>query len=385
MLVLIIYQTNNTINYHIYQLFNKKHSLQRYGKIQINSSDLIWEKYNAQTKLVNQTKIEIHPNELAYDKIVNHTFFNKYQYDIIVHKVACGGDEFQQICRLTPQNLKKLSQMIPLAPNEQAADIALSSALLEHFPQTKHYVSFDSGFHSTIELKNRMLTLNWELLNRGIKNYGTHGLAFASIASRLINLSEKKIAKGRWVIIYVDNHETTLCAIKNAKSVYCSSSGLHHEFPSPDHLGLLEVNLPLTLSQCLHKDPQETTSLLTQNQLLHIENCDFASLDELLQSHIPAAKLSADFYTSTIANGISKLATELGGLDGVIFSGKLGISNPRLRQLVANKLSWLGLEVVNKANLENQCKLHKKNSNIKMFALAEKPEEAMLQQLFERL
>ena len=244
------------------------------------------------------------------------------------------------------------------SPQEQHQDIILTQQFIHNYTQAKHYTCFDSGFHATPESKFRSLILNQDKFNANNIIYGSMGLIFESITSRIIYLSDKKIAKGRWVIAYLENNITTLCAIKKSRSIYCTTSGVHTELP------------PAAIP---------THNLETSNKF------NFNSVAEWFTNNSLENTIQIEYYTSSLANGILKLINELGGIDGLIFSGTLGMTSPELRRILANKLSWIGLELANKANLENHCKLHKKESLIKIFALNAEPEQEMLEQFIERL
>lgn len=365
MLILIIHQNSLTINYKIYQLFKKKSSLQRYGQIIRTDKNLLWDKFNSQGKLVAQSTLAIPETTLDFEAIISHPFLNKHEYDIVVHKFSCGGNEFTKITRLTAQTVDKLAELAHLAPQEQPADVALARCLLAHYPKAKHYACFNNAFHHTLSAHNQQLLLN----DSSLKNYGCHGLEFLAISQRLSQLSDKKIAKGSWIVVYLENHESTLCGIKNHKSLSCSSSYLHQNLPSLNHNGAYDSRLGRSGQQNLEQTPAALGTTIT----------------ELVANETPPAQQWINCYTSAIANNVAAIANDLGGLNGIVFCGSLATSSPALRQQIIDKLAWLGCELANKANLENQVKLHKKTSPIQIFALIPEIEQAMLTQLMERL
>lgn len=365
MLILVIHQNNLNINYKIFQAFKKKYSLQRYGHISWDENNLLWNKFSSQGKMVAQSTLPIPENNLNFEEIISHQFLNKHEYDIVVHKFSCGGNEFAKITRLTPQTLEKIEILNHLAPKEQPADVALARSLLAHYPKAKHYACFDSSFHQTLNPSSQLLYGDGFIL----KNYGCHGLEFSAISQKLNQLSDKKLAKKCWIIVYLDEKESTLCGIKNHRSLTCSSSYLHQNLPSINHNGAYDPVLALATPLQNESTKQPTISSIT----------------EALNSEKPELQQFAEFYTSAIANNIAATANDIGGIDGIVFCGTLGSSLPQLRQKIIDKIFWLGCEIGNKANLENQCKLHKKTSTTQIFMLKTDIESAVLAQLMERL
>lgn len=379
MLVLTIYQSYHKISYKIFKLFNKKHSLQRRGKISWNETNTgSWIIYNAQNKQLQNQPFKLpvrNDGAVDYSKIVTDDNFSDYNFDFIVHKIACGGNEFNDITLLNSIVIEQLQQYNTLAPNEQEADLALASAYLTNYAHAKHYACFDTSFHQYIAPKHRIISLSAKHLAQGIQNYGSLGLVFGGISAKFGDISDKKTAKGRWIIAYLQDNLNVCCAIKSGKSSYCTSSALHSELPSIYTAGYGDLKLSTLTND----------SSVSDANLLTISGHQVASLEEIINLSTEEAQLSLDYYINQISESITKLVGINQGVDGIVFTGKLGQNNSKLRQLICHKLEWLGVSISNKANLENQCKLHKKSSKIGVFTMLAEPESAMLQQLAKRI
>lgn len=395
MLVLTLYQFGKRLNYSIYKLYNKKYSRQVYGEINWEDPEKIeWNIINSANKKSANSKLELsrdilttHNNNalIDYAVILTHPNLSNYNFAIIVHKIACGGTEFKEISLISQLSLDKLTTYINFAPNQQPQDLALTTAGLEHYTTSKHYACFDSGFHHSIEQEHRLLApnLNWLAIN--LKNYGCVGLTLSNLVKKLGDISDKKTAKGKWVIIYLNEHISTICAIKNAKSKYCSSSDLFSLTPSMHNCGQLDPQLITNLALNKQIDQPEIGQQLLNSNLTNLTGGEAKSIEELLISQKPNTLLALNYYINALCQIITGAGNLLQGIDGIIFSGELGIKNSQLRQKIIDQLEWLGISISNKANLEHQTKLHKKNSLTQVFILKDDPHEAMLNQLFERL
>ena len=71
---------------------------------------------------------------------------------------------------------------------------------------------------------------------------------------------------------------------------------------------------------------------------------------ELLTSSDPRAKLALDYFVYRIALFTGMLAAAMSGIDGFVFTAGIGENAPAIREAVARRLSWLGLELDPEAN-----------------------------------
>ena len=174
-----------------------------------------------------------------------------------------------------------------------------------------------------------------------------------------------------------------VCALKNGKSKYCSASDLFSLVPTPQNCGQLDPQLIPNLAACQQINPAEILDQALESNLTNLANSATSSLKELLNSS--PAQLAISYYINALCQIITGAGNLLQGIDGIIFSGELGTNSPQLRQIIIDQLAWLGISLSNKANLENQTKLHKKSSLAQVFSLKDSPHEAMLNQLLERI
>ena len=71
---------------------------------------------------------------------------------------------------------------------------------------------------------------------------------------------------------------------------------------------------------------------------------------DLLTSSDPRAKLALDYFVYRIALFTGMLAAAMSGIDGFVFTAGVGENAPAIREAVARRLSWLGLELDPEAN-----------------------------------
>ena len=74
---------------------------------------------------------------------------------------------------------------------------------------------------------------------------------------------------------------------------------------------------------------------------------------DLLTSDVPAAREAVALFCFRIAREVAAIATTLGGLDGLVFTGGIGEHLPAIRAMVCARLAWIGIAVDPEANARN--------------------------------
>jgi acetate kinase len=72
----------------------------------------------------------------------------------------------------------------------------------------------------------------------------------------------------------------------------------------------------------------------------------------LLASGEPAAREAVELFTFRAAQQVAMMATTLGGLDCLVFTGGIGEHAKEIRSAIAERLGWLGVRVDAAANDE---------------------------------
>jgi acetate kinase len=85
---------------------------------------------------------------------------------------------------------------------------------------------------------------------------------------------------------------------------------------------------------------------------------------DLLSSTDPKAKLAIDCFVYRIAVFTGMLASAMEGIDAFVFTAGIGENAPAIREAVAKKLSWLGLELSTKANEKGDLFISRKRSRV---------------------
>jgi acetate kinase len=91
---------------------------------------------------------------------------------------------------------------------------------------------------------------------------------------------------------------------------------------------------------------------------------------ELLASTSPRAKLALDYLVYRIVLFTGLLAAAMDGIDGFVFTAGVGENAPVIREAVARRLSWLGLELDAAANIKGGPMISCRGSRVACYVIA---------------
>ena len=90
---------------------------------------------------------------------------------------------------------------------------------------------------------------------------------------------------------------------------------------------------------------------------------------DLLTSSEPRAKLALDYFVYRITLFTGMLAAAMCGIDGFVFTAGVGENAPAIREAVARRLSWLGLELDPEANARGAGRISSQQSRVACYVI----------------
>jgi acetate kinase len=277
------------------------------------------------------------------------------------HRVVHGGAGFAGPTVVTPEVVRELRKLVPLAPLHQPYNLAAIEAVFERLPGVPQVACFDTSFHRGQPAVAELVPLPSEIRDKGVQRYGFHGLSYEYIASVLPEIAPE-IARGRVIVAHLGSG-ASVCALRNGKSVD-SSLG----FTALDGLcmgtrpGALDPGVVLYLFQGLSLTAKEVETILyKESGLLGISGMS-NDMRDLLGRAEPAARLAVDYFVYRAAKEIGALAAVLGGLDGLVFTAGIGENSAEIRRRIGEASAWLGIEIDPKANEARGPRISKANS-----------------------
>ena len=272
----------------------------------------------------------------------------------IAHRVVHGGSKYFEPVVLTPEVVADLHSYIPLAPLHQPFALEAIAALLEMYPRMPQVACFDTGFHHTLPVVEKILPLNWAAWERGLCRYGFHGLSYDYL-SRALPERHGELASGKVVAAHIGSG-ASLCAMQNLQSVATT-------------LGFSALDGLMMGSRCGALDPGaviylmeiEKLSLEQVGHMLYHESglrgisgvSDDTQVLLPLEDSNEQVRIALQLYVRRMSKEIAAMATAMNGIDMLVFTAGVGENNPVIRQRVCEELAWLGARLDPVANQQN--------------------------------
>lgn len=268
------------------------------------------------------------------------------EIDAIGHRMVHGGEKYIKPCLVSENDLKKLEELVPLAPLHNPAHILGMRACMEAMPDKKNVVVFDTGFHATIPKKAYMYAIPYEFYEKNkIRRYGAHGSSHRYVSEVLSEMLGG--LQGKKVISCHLGNGSSITAIKDGKSIDTSMGytplagvvmGTRSGDVDPSVLQSICGIKNCSIDECL-------TILNKQSGLLGIngESSDMRDVDANLDK--PLYKLSFDMLCYSIKKYIGAYAAIMNGVDHIIFTGGIGENDELVRREVMRDMDYLGAQL----------------------------------------
>ena len=283
------------------------------------------------------------------------------------HHVAHGGTRYQRPTLVTPQVMRDLRELIPLAPRHLPHSIEAIVATSAHLtvPQV---ACFDTSFHGARPAVTTIIPLPANIRRSGLHRYGFHGLSYQYVAAMLPRIAPD-VSGGRAILVHLDT-EAGLCALKAGTSIDTTEG-----FSPLDGLcmgtrpGSLDPGVVLHLFQSLGLPAAEVEAILyEQSGLLALSGIS-DDVRELLASDAPAARQAVDYFVYRVSKEIGGLTAVLGGLDALVFTGAAGESSPELRRRICESCGWLGVHLDQSANVRAASRISRRGSRVSAWVI----------------
>jgi acetate kinase len=285
------------------------------------------------------------------------------------HRIVHGGTRYTSPCRITPDVLAGLRELLPLSPQHLPQAIAVIDAIDRLAAGVTQVACFDSTFHLTMPTVARLLPLPRRYLDAGLTRFGFHGLSYEFVAGELRRL-DPEACGGRAVVAHLGNG-ASLAALRRGVSVdttmgFTPTGGL----VMGTRTGDLDPGVLVYLSEEERLSPEALSRLVNQESgLLGVSNLS-ADMRDLLDSGDSRAAEAVELFCYQARKHIGGLVTVLGGIDTLVFTGGIGERAAVVRQRICENLEHLGIELDPSANGENGAVISSTNSRVAVRVVA---------------
>ena len=275
--------------------------------------------------------------------------------EAVGHRVVHGMQHIQPEI-VTQDLLDELDRIRPYDPDHLPSEIALIKAFRQRYPELPQVVCFDTAFHQTMPRVAKLLPIPRRYDAKGIHRYGFHGLSYAYLTQELERLGDHAVSKGYVILAHLGNG-ASLAAVRDGKSVdtsmgFTPTAGLVMSTRSGD----LDPGLASYLARTEKMTTEQFFEMANHKSgLLGVSETSSDMRDLLAHesSDIRASEAVA-LFCYQVKKWIGSFAAAMGGLDTLVFAGGIGENAPKIRAQICDGLGFLGIELEEKRNLENE-------------------------------
>lgn len=268
------------------------------------------------------------------------------------HRIVHGGDVYTEPALLDEAAVARLDELVALDPDHMPQSLATLAAARAAFPDLPQIGLFDTAFHHTMPPIARTLPLPRQFADAGMRRYGFHGLSYESIVTTLRASGD---LPERLIVAHL-GAGSSLCAIRDGISInttmgFTPTGGVMMGTRSGD----LDPGVVIALLRQHNLSVEEIELLLNKESgLLGVSgtSADMRDLEARAASD-PQAALAIDLYCALVRRAIGSLATDLGGVDTIVFTAGIGENSPSARASICALLGFLGLEIDPERNQDN--------------------------------
>jgi acetate kinase len=183
----------------------------------------------------------------------------------------------------------------------------------------------------------------------GLRRFGFHGLSHSYASRRAAELIGRSLESLRLVTCHL-GAGASLAAVERGVSVDTTMGFTPLEgLVMATRSGTVDPGLILWLQTTQGLSATEISDGLEhQSGLLGLAGT--ADMKVVAEASSRDAVLALDVYVHRLCAGVAAMATAMGGLDAVVFTGGVGENSPVVRERCLTSLEWLGCDIDNGAN-----------------------------------
>lgn len=297
------------------------------------------------------------------------------------HRVVQGGSEFTASTIINDDVMAAIKRCIPLAPLHNPANIlgieACTNVLGKEIPQV---AVFDTAFHASMPSKAYLYGIPYEYYEKyEIRRYGFHGTSHRFVSQKVADLMGKDIKDLKIITCHLGNG-ASIAAVNGGVSVD-TTMGLTplDGFMMGTRSGSLDPSVVTFIQKNENLSADEMDSILNKKSgVLGISGVSNDNRDvcEAAANGNERAKLAIEMQNYQIIKYIGAYAAAMNGVDAIAFTGGIGENNYDIREAVCDSLTYLGVELDKKFNLENahirgnDIKISTADSKVAVFAVS---------------
>lgn len=270
------------------------------------------------------------------------------------HRVVHGGEKFNDSVVVNEEVLKEIEACIELAPLHNPANMMGIEAIQELMKDVPNVVVFDTAFHQTMPMENYLYALPYEYYEKyAVRRYGFHGTSHNFVSKKAAELLGKEREDLRIITCHLGNG-SSMAAVEYGKVIDTSMGltpleGVCMGTRSGD---LDPAIIPFIMGKENLNADEMNTVLNKKSGVLAISgvSSDFRDIEAEAAKGNKRAQVALDQFANRVRKYIGAYATQMGGVDVIVFTAGVGENSIEMREQILSKLEFLGVKVDKEKN-----------------------------------
>ena len=292
----------------------------------------------------------------------------------IGHRVVHGGEYFKESTLIDEDVIRKIEELIPLAPLHNPAHLLGIRICRELMPNVPNVATFDTAFHQTMPEENFLYAVPYgDYTEHHLRKYGFHGTSHYYVSNEAVKLLNKKDSK---VIVCHLGNGSSVSAVRDGKSI-STSMGLTplEGLIMGTRSGDIDAGvIPYLMERKGLNASQILDYLNKKSGILGISgiSSDLREVIKAANDGDKRSKIAIEMLCNRIKKYLCSYAGLMGGVDAICFTAGIGENSDLIREKVCENLEFMGIEIDKEANKIRKSgirEIQKDSSKTKIFII----------------
>ena len=277
------------------------------------------------------------------------------EIDAVGHRIVHGGEKFTKSVIIDDEVIKAIEEVSDLAPLHNPANLIGIRACQKAMSGVPMVAVFDTAFHQTMPSEAFLYGIPYSFYEKyKIRRYGFHGTSHSYVSKRAAEMLSKDYSDLKTIVCHLGNG-ASVSAVKNGKCVD-TSMGL-----TPLEgliMGTRSGDIDPSVVEFIMKkegiDASEAVNILNKKSgvlgLSGDVSSDFRDLEDGYNKGNEGCIRAINTFCYRVAKYIGAYAAAMDGVDCICFTAGVGENGPLVRNIICERLSYLGVEIDKEAN-----------------------------------
>lgn len=307
------------------------------------------------------------------------------------HRVVHGGEVFHEPVIVDDEVVRRIKDLIPLAPLHNPANVAAIEALRLIRPDVPNVAVFDTAFHQSMPPKAFRYALPHELYREHhVRRYGFHGTSHryvAGEAARYLGLPEDY---ANLITLHLGNGASAT-AVQGGRSIDTSMGLTPLEgLIMGTRCGDLDPAVHFYISRKTGRSFEELEAMMNKESGLKgiCGTNDMREIQRRSADGDARAQLAFEMFCYRIRKYIGSYSAALGRVDAIVFTGGIGENSAPVRRECCDGLTNLGVVLDHRRNEEDWSGLHeiqREDSPVKILVIPTDEEREIARQTIQTI